>query len=189
MQLPSIFLLIPTLFLSFLGCNGGNVVLDNAGEKALIVTVDELTYTIDAGAYEALDLEKGRHTISIKSAEGDSILQSTFSIEEGGFVNLAQSTYYIWTDLYGNTRNKAQHLNEDWLKIGEEEIFGEFTPLPKDQLYTEKAWDFGLLEDFPETRIGMELTDDKYILESKIFRESDLVDAYYEVTKEAEEES
>lgn len=188
MQLPAIFLLIPTLFLSFLGCNGGNVVLDNAGEKALIVSVDELTYTIDPGAYKALDLEKGRHTISIKSAEGDSILQSTFSIENGGFVNLAQSTYYIWTDLYGNTINKDQHLNEDWLTIGEEQIFGEFTPLPLDQLYTEKAWDFGLLENFPETRIGMELTDDKYILESKLFRESDLVEAYYQGTEEPEEE-
>lgn len=184
MQFSSILLLIPTLWLSFFSCNQGNVELDNAGEKPLVVKIDELSHRLAAGEYKLIQLEKGRHTIAVADEAGEKMTETTFSVDKGGLLNVAAASYYIWTDLYGNTANKEKHLNEAWLKIGEDEIYGEFTQLSKEQIYVEKAWDFGLQEDFPEYRMGVELTDDKYILESKLYRESNLVDAYYQATEE-----
>jgi hypothetical protein len=184
MQFSSVLLLLPALWLSFFSCNQGNVELDNAGDKPLTVRVDELTYRLGAGEYKLIQLDKGRHIITVTDEAGEKLNEGTFSVDKGGLLNVAAASYYIWTDLYGNTANKEKHLNEAWLKIGKDEIYGEFTQLSKDQLYTEKAWDFGLAENFPEYRFGMELTDDKYVLESKLYRESQLVDAYYQATEE-----
>ena len=188
MHFPSVFLLLPALWLSLFSCNQGNVELDNAGDKPLVVRVDELSYTLAPGEYKLIKLDQGRHIVTVKDEAGEKISEGTFSVDKGGRLNVAGASYYIWTDLYGNTANKESHLNEAWIKIGKDEIFGEFTLLPKEQLYTEKAWDFGLKEDFPEYRFGMELTEDKYVIESKLYRESELVEAYFQAAEAGEQQ-
>ncbi|RMG23237.1 MAG: hypothetical protein D6730_14875 [Bacteroidetes bacterium] len=178
-------LLISILGLMMSACQKGNVEMDNAGDQTLEVTVDELTYTMKPGDYQKLELKPGTHRIIIKDEDGKTIEEATFQVKEGGLLNLARKDYYIWTDLYGDPSLKAEKLKEDWHKIGDKSYYGEFTRIEPENIYVEKTWDYGLEEDFPTDLIGLQLTREKYMIKSKLFREKDLIEAYNALARQS----
>lgn len=180
----STLLLLGSLILITLGCNQGNIDLDNAGENKLEVVIDELTIEMEAGQFQRMKLDKGRHTLTIKDAEGKVLEETTFRVVEGGLLNIAKSNYLIWTDLYGDPVLRESKLNEDWIEIGDQSFKGEFEKLDPGEIYVEKKWDYGLGEEFPDDLLGWEMGKEKYIIKRKLFREKDMVEAYNALVKE-----
>ncbi len=167
------------------GCDEGNIDMDNDGEETFVVTLDDISYNMSPGDYQNLKLPSGSHRIIIKDENGKILEETSFNVEKGGLINLARTDYYIWTDLYGDPALKEQHLKEDWLKIGNQTYFGEFIKVEPESIYKEKSWDYGLSEDFPSDLLGWQLTKEKYILKSKIFRKDQLIAAYNALAKES----
>lgn len=180
----SLWLITTLIGLSLLGCNQGNIEMDNAGGEDLVVIIDELAYQVPAGAFERIDLEAGTHRIIIKSAEDKELDRAEFEVIEGGLLNLAKSPYYIWVDLYGEAELRKEKLKEEWIDIGNESFFGEFDKLPADVVFIEKKWNFGLDEDFPDDLYGWKMAQDKWIIKRKLFREEGLIQAYKSMVQE-----
>jgi hypothetical protein len=180
----SLWLLFPFAWLLLLGCDQGNIEMDNAGEEDLRVVIDELAYSMPAGSFQRIDLESGLHTLTIKGEDGKILDEQTFSVVEGGLLNLAKSTYYIWVDLYGEASLRDEVLSETWIEIGNESFFGEFERVPAEKLYVERKWDFGLEEPFPDDLYGWKITQDKWIIRRKLFREQELIQAYKDMVQQ-----
>jgi hypothetical protein len=180
----SLWLFFPLAWFLLLGCNQGNIEMDNAGEANLRVVIDELAYQMPAGSHQRIELEPGLHTLSIQGEEGKILDETTFSVVQGGLLNLAKSTYYIWVDLYGEASLRDEVLDEKWIEIGNESFFGEFMKIPPEKLYAEKKWDFGLDEGFPDDLYGWKITQEKWIIRSKLFREEGLIQAYKEMVQQ-----
>ncbi|MEO0585198.1 MAG: hypothetical protein AAF135_23495 [Bacteroidota bacterium] len=180
LKFSSLFLI---LALSLLGCSSGNVDLDNAGDQDLTVQIDELVFKVPAGSYKLITLDPGRHSLTIKDAQGVVLDEKkTFNLIEGGLINLSKSDYIVWTELYGDLELRKTKLNEEWFKIGDASpIYGEFERLRDadlERIYVEKRWDFGLSENFPETLTQFSPIEEKFVIRKKLFRESELLDAY-----------
>ncbi|MEM7656833.1 MAG: hypothetical protein AAF399_11945 [Bacteroidota bacterium] len=181
--------LIPRLLLAVsallvFGCNQGNIDLDNDGPDRLTVVIDELTYSLEARAYQKIQLEKGVHTITIKDDEGKELENSTFRVYEGGLLNLAKSNYLIWVDLYGDPSLRDRELEEDWITIGDKSFFGQFEQLDPGEIYIEKKWDYGLSDGFPDDLLGWQMTEERWIIKRKLFRQQGFMDAYNALVKE-----
>ena len=176
-------MVLPILLLLAVGCQTGNVELDNGGDAILQVTVDELTYRMGPADYRQIRLEAGVHSIIIQDVDGKTLEEGTFEVIEGGLINVAKSTYYIWVDLYGDAAQRKAQLNEQWLDIGNESFYGEFEVIEPDRLYVEKKWDYGLSDDFPDDVYGWKMTDQKWVIKRKLFREAELLNAYKEMVK------
>jgi hypothetical protein len=180
----SLGLVFGLIWLLLLGCNQGNIEMDNAGEDDLRVVIDELAYTVSAGDFEQIELTQGTHTITIQGNDGKILDEGTFTVVEGGLLNLAKRTYYIWVDLYGEASLRDEVLSEEWIEIGNESFFGEFEELPSDKLFVERKWDFGLHEDFPNDLYGWKITQEKWLIRRKLFREEGLIEAYKNMVKQ-----
>jgi hypothetical protein len=162
----------------FLGCQAGNVDLDNAGTEDLTVLIDGQPYEMKAGAYRSIHLERGKHELEIRSASGELKKETSFSVDIGGLINLGETRYYIWTDLYGENELRRTKLKEEWTQIGDKRLYGDFTVIESDQNWVERRWDYGLNEEFPEDLLGWKPTNEKYIIKSKLFRQEDLLKTY-----------
>lgn len=171
-------------WLSLLACNQGNIEMDNAGEQPLRVVIDELAYQMPAGSFKRVELEAGRHTVTIENTEGKILDEGEFTVVEGGLLNLARTPYYIWVDLYGEASLREDKLKETWIEIGNESFFGEFEKISPENLYVERRWDFGLDEEFPDDLYGWKITQDKWLIRRKLFREQGLIDAYKDMVKQ-----
>ncbi|MDX2286745.1 MAG: hypothetical protein NW241_21445 [Bacteroidia bacterium] len=178
-------LLIPAcLWLS--ACEKGNVDLDNAGSMTLQVMVDELAYDMPPRSYARIKLAEGPHKLIVKDSSGRVLEEAAFRVAKGGLINVSKANYYIWADLYGDAALRPSYLKEDWLEIGKQSFFGDFELLDPGLLYVEQKWDFGLSEDFPEDLLGWNVQKDKYLVRRKLFREPDLIQAYYNAARQGD---
>jgi hypothetical protein len=168
-----------TLFITpWLGCNQGNVEMDNAGEVPLKVTIDKLPYQVPAQSTKQIQLEEGMHEVLVQNLQGDLLRDTTFKVRQGGLLNVGQTIYYIWADLYGDPSLRQQHLQEKWINIGNESFYGEFEKVSASQLYVERRWDYDLEEGFPDDLYGWKMTQEKWIVKRKLFRRQQLIEAY-----------
>ncbi|MEZ4775392.1 MAG: hypothetical protein R3D00_19565 [Bacteroidia bacterium] len=167
-----------------LGCNRGNIDMDNAGKEPIEVTIDAISYTMAPGQYQRIRLEKGRHLLKIKRKDATEAEETDFRVVEGGLLNLANSNYLIWTDLYGDPMLRESKLEEEWIEIDGHDYRGEFEKLDPTVYYIEKKWDYGLGEDFPDDLLGWEMGNEKYIIKRKLFRQEELIQAYNALVKE-----
>jgi len=167
---------------SFMSCESGNIDLDNAGDEPLEVIIDNVVYRMPSQTYKRISLDKGAHSITVKNSSGEVQIDSTFNVSEGGLLNVAKADYYIWTDLYGDPSLRDEKLDQDWKTIGDRDYYGEFYPV-ENNIYVEKRWDFGLNESFPENLLGWNLSNEKYLIKSKIFRTDDLVSTFQSLDK------
>lgn len=174
-----------SLSILFFACENGNVDLDNGGDQPLNVTIDGMLYQLSPGGYENVALEQGLHNIVIRDANNKVLKESRFTVIHGGLLNISETDYYIWTDLYGDPGLRESKLKEDWVQIGKKKFFGDFIQLPNDELYIEKRWDYGLSDDFPSDLLGWEPTSEKYIIRSKLYRVDKLTEAYEALVEEA----
>jgi hypothetical protein len=178
-------LLLPALWLG--ACEKGNVELDNSSDQTLRIAIDELRYSVGPNSFAKVELPTGPHRVTVRNEANEIIADTTIRIIEGGLINLAGGEYLIWTDLYGNPELRKTKLNEEWIDIGDQSYFGEFERVDPEQLYVEREWDYGLEEPFPKDLLGWEMTQEKWVIKRKLFREADLVDAYTSLVEEREQ--
>lgn len=181
-RLPWLMLLLTAL--AWGGCNQGNIDMDNSSDQDLIVLIDELQYDMKAESYTKIKLEKGVHTLIVQDASGKVLEEDSFRVYEGGLINLGKTNYLIWVDLYGDPELRKTKLEEDWLDIGEQSFFGQFERLDPSKLYVEQKWDYGLDDAFPDDLLGWQMTQERWIIKRKLFRETEFVQAYNALVKE-----
>lgn len=176
-------LAICLLIFSLLACEDeGNVMLDNAGESPLIVNVDGVRYSLPARSMKRIQIEPGMHRLTIQDPDGKTLEQADFRVGEGGLINAARARYLIWTELFGDQSVREEKLKQKWLEVGDTEIFGEFYQIPGEELYVEQRWDFGLDEAMPEKVRGWEISDKRWIIKRKLFREAEALAHYKTVS-------
>ncbi|MDX1908163.1 MAG: hypothetical protein SF053_14095 [Bacteroidia bacterium] len=165
------------------GCSSPNVYMDNDSNQTVVVAVDELSFKMPPRSFHELKLDAGRHQLIVKDSANKVLDETTFTVIEGGLLNIGKSDYYIWTDLYGDAALDSLKLKEDFLEIGEVSLFGDFQKVDPSLYYVEKTWDYGLGEEFPEDLLGWNISKDRWIIKRKIFRAQDLIKAYYQLSK------
>ena len=116
----------------------GNVLIDNSGDQQLQVMVDAVAYNMPVGSSIRVQLEPGLHTFSIKDESGEVQEEGSFSVVEGGLLNAAKEEYLIWAEWYGDMSMKESTLKQEWIKVDDIEIFGEFERIPGEEVYLEK---------------------------------------------------
>ncbi len=162
--------------LLLLGCSSGNVVLDNPGAETATFTFDGgESHTVEANGQTSISLEAGSHQVAVKL--GDStVADTTFDLKNGGIVHSGQSRYVIWKQLYGLQNDRATLLNERWADLDSIRVFGDFTIYEPEWIFFEENWDYGLDDEFPESKT-MYITED-FKIESKVFRSKDMITYY-----------
>ncbi len=177
-----LLILIIVSIAAFSSCETGNVLLDNGGETPLRVTIDAVAYTMPAGSLLRIDLEPGLHQFSIKGEDQKILEEGSFQVVEGGTINAGKIEYLIWTEWYGDQGPKEEVLKQEWIKVDDTEIFGEFERIPGESIYMERRWDFNLDEDLPESVKAWELTDKRWVVKRKLFHLDDAMMHYQTVS-------
>lgn len=158
-------------------CGGGNVVLDNPRTEAVVFSFDgKDDHAVGANAFSTISLDAGQHSLIVKSNNGASLAEGSFSVKEGGLVHSGASNYIVWRQLYGLQNDRKSLLNEDWAMVDSTKFYGDFKVHPDSILFIEKNWNLGLEEKLPETQT-LYVTKD-YKVESKLFRQADFVATY-----------
>lgn len=160
----------------------GNVLIDNSGEDQLQVMVDAVAYNMPAGSFIRVQLEPGLHSYSIKDESGEVQEEGSFTVVEGGLLNAAKEEYLIWAEWYGDMSMKETTLKQEWIKVDDIEIFGEFERISGEDAYLEKRWDQSIDEDLPESVMAWELTDKRWVIKRKIFRLQEALIHYQSVS-------
>ena len=160
----------------------GNVLIDNSGEAQLQVMVDAVAYNMPAGSHIRVQLEPGLHSYSIKDESGEVQEEGSFTVIEGGLLNAAKEEYLIWAEWYGDMSMKETTLKQEWIKVDDIEIFGEFERISGEDTYLEKRWDQNIDEDLPESVMAWELTDKRWVIKRKIFRLEEALIHYQSVS-------
>jgi len=174
---PFHFLFLTTLLL-LLGCGSGNVVLDNPRSEAVEFIFDGGSATeVAGGSSSSISLDPGSHQVTVKS-NGSILADTTFDLKEAGLVHAGSSRYVIWKQLYGLQKDRATLLSERWVELDSIRVYGDFTVYEPEWLFIENDWELDLDEDLPES-VTLYITDD-FKIESKIFREADLITTYRE---------
>ena len=161
-----------------LGC-GGNIVLDNPGNDAVVFTFDEKDkFEVPAHGMQTISLEAGDHKVVVKSMVGAVLADTSFRLAEGreGLVHSGASEYLVWRQLYGLQKDRKTLLNERWVEFDSIKAFGDIKVYPESWLFIEKSWDLGLADDLPESK-NLYITKD-FEIESKIFRAKEFVKTY-----------
>ena len=160
----------------------GNVLIDNSGEAQLQVMVDAVAYNMPAGSHIRVQLEPGLHSYSIKDESGEVQEEGSFTVIEAGLLNAAKEEYLIWAEWYGDMSMKETTLKQEWIKVDDIEIFGEFERISGEDTYLEKRWDQNIDEDLPESVMAWELTDKRWVIKRKIFRLEEALIHYQSVS-------
>jgi hypothetical protein len=182
-----LFLLITVaLLLSACGPEG-NVYIDNGGDEPLTVMLDQDRYDLQPGQRTLIKVEPGQHQIRVAGEDGKFTRDTTVQIENGGLINPAGAEYLAWKEVFAP--NSTLELRKKLLKPKKLRIDNfvyeiEYYALPKEQLYTERFWSYGLDETFPKTVRGWEFdADEQYKFKSLLVRKSDFAKVYMEAAK------
>lgn len=178
-----LFRLFPLLLtLTLFSCEEKNVLIDNSGEEALQVVVDAVAYNMPANSNIRVMLEPGLHTFTIKDSENELIEEGSFQVQEGGLLNVSKGEYLIWAEWFGDQTQKETTLKQEWIKVDDIEIFGEFDRIDDGAVYIEKRWDYNVDEELPESVRAWEFTDKRWVIKRKIFRLDDAMQHYQAVS-------
>lgn len=178
-----IFRLFPlVLVFTLFSCEEDNVLIDNSGEEALQVSVDAIAYNMPPNSNVRMMLEPGLHSFVIKGEDQEIIEEGSFQVVEGGLLNVSKGEYLIWAEWFGDQSQKETTLKQEWIKVDDIEIFGEFDRIDDGAVYIEKRWDYSVDEELPESVRAWELTDKRWVIKRKIFRLADAMQHYQAVS-------
>lgn len=178
------------ILLTFFACSKkGNVYLDNSSTVSIEADIDGIRYNISAGESRNIDIKAGVHKISAKSVDGKWLKDTTFQVQKGGIVNLNQGKYTIWRELYGEDSLRKTKLKNEWVTFGNLPLLGDFTRYDSSLIFIEKAWDYDLVEAFPDEKMGFSAptNKEKFIIKAKVYREADLIKEYTGSAAKAQE--
>lgn len=149
------------------GCSSDSVSfsIDNPTDAAISVNIDGTPHEIKPHAAKDLSLRAGLH--SMESATTGSLKFVVYAKGRGGLINPTFSPYVTINEVYATNKTtaKAFRPGEKTIEIDGVAFKGPF--VLSDELFIDKAWTYGVHEDFPETiRVGM---DSKGNINSKLF--------------------
>ncbi|MDP5171796.1 MAG: hypothetical protein NWR72_16225 [Bacteroidia bacterium] len=182
MQLISRLLLIVAVAALMSSCEKDNVLIDNGGEEKLTVVVNAITYTMPPKTSFRVQLEPGTHSFSIKGEDGKELEEGRFQVTEGGLLNAAKTEYLIWAEWYGDPSKKEETLKQEWIKVDDLEIYGEFIRIPGEDIFVEKQWDYSIDEELPESVQAWEMGSKRWVIKRKLFRLDDAMQHYQTVS-------
>lgn len=169
--------------LLLLSACGGNVILDNPREVPVSFEFDGAEeYEVGTGDMAEISLDPGRHTVVVKTQDGEVVGDTTFNLKEEGIVHSGASTYVVWRQLYGLQNDRATLLNEKWVEFDSVKSYGDFKIYQPEGLFLEKTWEYDLQDELPNSQ-SLYINKD-FVVESKVFRSKDFVETYREMAKQ-----
>jgi hypothetical protein len=175
------------MLLSLLAACGGNVEVDNGGNAYLKVYIDAQSYVLEPGMTKALSLDEA--CIASRSWTSRTRYCEIRSLRsaKAACSTSADQKYLIWKDVFSpqSTLPYRQELLDSRELVIDKKVFSiEYDTLPRNQLYVEQYWDYGLEESFPEKVYGWELDKgEKYMFKTKLVRKDQFVDTYMKAVK------
>lgn len=172
------FALLLSLILA--GC-GGNLLLDNPRNVPVEFVLDGSSHSVGPETSQSISLDPGNHSVKVLSNNGEVLADTTFRLGEAGVLHSGASTYVVWRQLYGLQKDRSTLLNERWVEFDSIRTYGDFKVYDPAWVYIEKSWDYGLEDPLPDAQ-SLYITSD-FLIESKIFRSKDFVEAYRDLAK------
>ncbi|MEM7035622.1 MAG: hypothetical protein AAF570_01510 [Bacteroidota bacterium] len=185
MKLKTLFYSCCLLFLA--GC-GGNIVLDNPREEAVVFTFNSTDgHEVAAQTSATISLDPGTYRVEVTDKSGEVLGDTTFKLSDGkeGIVHSGGSNYLVWRQLYGLQKDRKTLLNERWVEFDSIRTYGDFKVYPKSWLFIEKNWDHDLNTPLPESR-NLHITKD-FVIEAKVFRTDDFIETYRKLARASRE--
>lgn len=161
---------------SFLGC-GVKVQIDNSSQSTWEIQMDGKTLSIPPQSFSEMSLDKGNHTLTVKSltdSAKDSIIQ--FQVEDELFIHAPGQRYLVWKDLYGGQQNRASLLNDTIFELDSMVFKVDVSWLDTNAIVHEVKWDFGIGETFDEKIVLR--ADQNEGIRTRLVRKQDFKEEY-----------
>jgi hypothetical protein len=155
------------------GCSKDSVEfsIDNPTLAPLSITIDGTAYEVQPRAARDVSLRAGRH--SMESATTGKLEFVVYAGGRGGLINPTLNPYIIVNEVYATNATTAQGFRpgEQTIQLDGVDFKGPY--VLSDALFIDKAWRFGVHEDFPnEIRVG---SDSKGNIQGKVFAKDDFI--------------
>ncbi|TDL99425.1 MAG: hypothetical protein C4K58_05830 [Flavobacteriaceae bacterium] len=142
--------------------------LDNPSDTLLEVRLNDKIYNLSPKQSLRLNLNKGKHIISVPSQNLDTFFVVT---QNQGLVNPLRQTYVNYHRYYGVSQNKDSLITADSIKV--DSVYYRGKGVVSNALYLEDFY-YGLDQDFEKI-----VKQDSLKTRSKIFRKRDFIDFYH----------
>ena len=155
------------------------VVIDNPLEENVKVFIDGKEILLKSNSVKIMKVSQGiNHVISILNT-GDTVLNEHINIFNGGILNITNSEYVIWRDVFCEEEDyqefRAKLNLKDTVTIDGLEFIDIDLEITNASFIV-KNWDIGLDKKMPKT---VEIGDDEHFkIISKIYRSIALKDAF-----------
>lgn len=155
------------------GCSKDSVdfSIDNPTLAPITLTIDGTAYEVQPRAGREVTLRAGRH--SMESATTGKLEFVVYAGGRGGLINPTFTPYIIVNEVYATNATTAQGFRpgEQTIQIDGVDFKGPY--VLSDELFIDKAWRFGVHEDFAEQiRVG---ADSKGNIQGKVFAKDDFI--------------
>lgn len=151
------------------------VLVDNPSKNDIELTVKGKQITVKANSIQKIKVDKGVNDVLSISSQGDTLLAVNVIVDGEGILNVTQTTYAVWKDVFCEEEDYESFKNKLNLKDTVELNGLEFVDIDLEivnEPFIAKTWDIGLEKEMPET---IEIGDqEKFKIVSKIYRENDL---------------
>ncbi|MBB3226807.1 hypothetical protein FHW69_001408 [Luteibacter sp. Sphag1AF] len=176
-----VFLLASLAFLA--GCEGGSQSwsVDNPTGAPLSLMIDDNDIDVPPRGHVEVSLSPGEHTM--KGATTGALTFIVYVRGKGGIINPTLGDYVIAQEAYVTDASRLKNFAQlkDRITLDGVPFEGGFRQ--SNALFIDKAWTFGIDEDFPDSVTGYDAGNGGNFF-VKVFRASDFV-AYYQMRYDA----
>lgn len=154
--------------------------IDNPTDSAISLEIDGTRHEIPAHTAKDVSLAPGEH--SLRSDTLGELKVIVYVGREGGLINPTLSDYVIANEIYVSDASKLKNFGAMRNTIQLEGVPFEGAFQQSHALFIDKAWRFGVQENFPDS-VTEHVPDNGGNIFSKIFTAKDFI-AYYEQRNE-----
>lgn len=152
------------------------VYIDNPSSKKYTIFINGQKNNVKPSNTEILELEKGRYHFKAFDEKGKEIFEKNINVDTNILVNISLCNYYLVNEIYSTNKEIYKTIALDTLEISGQTLIGLFAKLPEGKYFYKQEWQFFTEEDLP----AQMPYKGKYGLYSKLVREKDLINFYYQ---------
>lgn len=175
-----LFILVCGLSMSFAPPKKIKLELDNPLSEKLLVCIDTDSFWVEANTVKQVALNKGKHTFTTAYAKDKKTFHAGyFDTPNDGLLNITQSTYVVWKDIYMAVEKEEyyENITETEVVIDGKKFFGDITVYGPTAMFIPKEWDYDILTPFPQ---DVNLGSKDFVVVKKIFRKKEFIKEYYQ---------
>lgn len=154
--------------------------LDNPLNEKLLVCIDNDSFWVEANTVKKVVLNKGKHTFTTAYAKDFKTFHSGyFDTPNDGLLNITQSTYVVWKDIYMSVEKEEyyENITEVEVMIEGKKFYGDIILYGPTAMFIPKDWDYDIVTPFPQ---DVNLGNKEFVVVKKIFRKKEFIKEYYQ---------